>query len=101
MLDPKQLRNDIDALCDLLAQRGFTLQKAQYLELEAARKILQNITQELQAERNQASKQIGILKSKGEDAAPLLKKMEQLGGSLKENEKQLESLQQQILDRSE
>ncbi len=98
MLDPKLLRNEIDEIAERLAFRGFKLDKTRYLQLEAERKELQGVTQELQTKRNQTSKQIGILKSRGEDIQPVLKEVATLGDELKAKEKQLEELQQQILD---
>ena len=47
--------------------------------LERERKDIQTRTQDLQAQRNALSKQIGIAKGKGEDAAPLLAEVAGLG----------------------
>ena len=47
------------------------------------RKDIQTRTQELQAKRNTLSKQIGIAKGKGEDAAPLLAEVAGLGDEVK------------------
>jgi seryl-tRNA synthetase len=44
-------------------------EKAHFQTLEAERKTLQTRTQELQAQPQQLSKQIGMLKGKGEDAS--------------------------------
>ena len=41
MLDPKLLRNDLDAVARNLARRGFVLDRARYQELETNRKDLQ------------------------------------------------------------
>jgi len=96
MLDPKHLRNDLETVAAQLQRRGFQLQTGEFAELEARRKTLQNVTQDLQAERNQASKKIGVMKGKGEDATPILKQMEQLASQLKANEQELELLQKQM-----
>lgn len=98
MLDPKLLRTDLPMVARALKTRGFNLDEEKYTVLEAERKTLQNVTQNLQAERNQISKQVGIIKSKGGDISLLLKKVENLAEALKDNETKLESLQQQLLD---
>ena len=64
MLDIQLLRNNIDAVSDRLATRGYTLDTATFQKLESERKTLQTCTQELQASRNSLSKQIGQLKSR-------------------------------------
>ena len=57
MLDPKLLRNDLDAVKEALARRGFELDTAAIQSLEEARKTLQTQTQQLQNDRNTRSSQ--------------------------------------------
>ena len=82
MLDPKYLRADIDVAAERLATRGYTLDVARINALEEQRKVLQTRTQELQAERNARSKAIGDAKRRGEDAAPLMAQVGELGSEL-------------------
>ncbi|OGO91889.1 MAG: serine--tRNA ligase [Coxiella sp. RIFCSPHIGHO2_12_FULL_42_15] len=98
MLDPKLLRGDLTEVIKKLRRRGFDFNETRYIELEAERKSLQSITQHLQAERNQASKQIGLLKAKGEAVGAIMQRVENLGTELKDNETQLEAIQQLFLD---
>ena len=96
MLDSKLLRNnppDIDAH---LAQRGFELDVAALEVLEAQRKEVQTRTEQLQAERNSRSKSIGQAKGRGEDIAPLLAQVDQLGGELEAGKRELEAIQAQL-----
>ena len=67
MLDIQLLRKDIDAVAARLKDRGYVLDVAGFAALEAERKAIQTRTEELQARRNSLSKQIGMLKGKGED----------------------------------
>jgi seryl-tRNA synthetase len=92
MLDIQQLRADIDAVAAALATRGVTLDTATFTAMEAERKQLQTRTQELQAQRNALSKQIGMLKSKGEDASGVMAQVGGLGDELKANEAALGEL---------
>jgi len=82
MLDAKLLRTDIDNIATQLAKRGFTLDTATLIALEDQRKAIQVKTQELQNERNTRSKSIGQAKARGEDIAPLLAAVSQLGNDL-------------------
>ncbi len=98
MLDTKWLRTDLDTVAEKLKARGFSLDKEKFRRLEEQRKEIQNITQELQSKRNQTSKMIGQAKAKGEDIQPILAEVADLGDEVKENEKKLEALQQELLD---
>lgn len=98
MLDPKLLRNDIDQVSSLLATRGFKLDKAEFDALETRRKEVQAQTQELQAQRNQLSKQIGMLKSRGESAENIMQQVATINDELKQKEHLLEEVQAKILD---
>lgn len=92
MLDTQQLRADIDAVAAALATRGVILDTTAFTALEAERKQLQTRTQELQAQRNALSKQVGMLKSKGEDASEVLAQVGGIGDELKANETALADL---------
>ncbi len=98
MLDIQVLRNQIDAVTSRLASRGMQLDSAGFLQLEEERKLLQTRTQELQARRNALSKQIGMLKSKGEDASAVMSEVAQLGDELKASEQSLPGLLERIND---
>ena len=93
MLDIQLLRNDLDNVAARLASRGFALDTAEFARLEAERKKIQTLTQELQAKRNASSKQIGIAKSKGEDVSTIMAEITNLGDELKTAEDALSALQ--------
>ena len=93
MLDIQALRNDLDGVVSHLKKRGFELDAASFIKLEQERKTVQTRTQELQAKRNNASKQIGFAKSKGEDASAIMAEITGLGALLKADEATLADLQ--------
>jgi len=93
MLDPRWFRNDLDEAAAQLARRGHVLDTAAVRALDARRKAAQVRTQELQAERNAKSKQIGRAKATGEDTQPLLAAVAHLGDELKAAEAELELIQ--------
>jgi seryl-tRNA synthetase len=96
MLDIQLLRNDIQAVAQRLASRGFTLDTAEFERLEAKRKAIQTETQELQANRNQLSKAVGQAKAKGEDASALMAQVGAQAARLKELEQQLPEVQTEL-----
>ena len=96
MLDSKLLRNNPQDIAAQLARRGFELDVAALEALEAQRKEVQTRTEQLQAERNSRSKSIGQAKGRGEDIAPLLAQVDQLGGELEAGKRELEAIQAQL-----
>jgi len=93
MLDVQLLRGDIDAVARRIADRGAAIDTARFQALEGERKTLQTRTQELQARRNQVSKQVGQAKQKGEDASALMVEVSAMADELKANETRLNTLQ--------
>jgi seryl-tRNA synthetase len=98
MLDPVLLRTQLADTAARLKTRGYDLDTAAVEALEAERKQLQTRTQELQAERNARSKNIGKAKAAGEDIAPLLAEVAGLGEQLKSNEQALAEVQGKLSD---
>ncbi|MEO8386604.1 MAG: serine--tRNA ligase, partial [Betaproteobacteria bacterium] len=96
MLDIQQLRKELPTVVAGLARRGVTFDEQTFRSLEDNRKQLQTKTEELQAKRNATSKQIGILKSKGEDTAGVMADVAGVGDELKANEIALAELQERL-----
>lgn len=82
MIDPKVLRSEIETVAQKLKTRGMDLNVEEFEALESSRKVLQVRTQELQNERNSRSKMIGKAKAQGEDIAPLMATIGELGEQL-------------------
>ncbi|MEO6566754.1 MAG: serine--tRNA ligase [Casimicrobiaceae bacterium] len=93
MIDINWFRTDLAAVAASLAKRGLTLDTAGFNTLEAQRRDIQVRTQELQARRNAASKEIGNAKAKGLDAAPMLAQVAGLGDEVKRLEAELDRVQ--------
>lgn len=96
MLDPKRLRTELEETAAQLARRGFKLDVDTIRSVEERRKSLQVETQNLQNERNSRSKTIGQAKAKGEDIAPLLAEVANMGDTLKAKEQELARLQSEL-----
>src|SRR5450830_449003 len=98
MIDIQLLRKDIDNVAARLAARKFQLDVAAFSALEAERKQIQTRTEELQGKRNSLSKQIGMLKGKGEDASAVMAEVGGIGDELKASELRLEQVQAQMTE---
>ena len=96
MLDTNLLRNDLDAVTAKLAVKNFAFDKELFFSLEDRRKKLQMNMEELQAKRNSSSKQIGVLKSKGEDTAAIMAEVAGLGEQLKQVETEFNEVALQL-----
>ncbi len=72
MHDIRSIRDDPDAFDGALARRGLAPAAAALAALDARRRAAQTELQDCQTRRNEASKQIGMAKGKGEDAAALI-----------------------------
>jgi seryl-tRNA synthetase len=96
MIDINLLRNDIGSLEKILKHRGFDLDVNFFNSLEDERKHIQIKTQELQQERNDLSKQVGVLKSQGKDASDVLEKVSNISAQSKEFESQLSLIQEKL-----
>jgi seryl-tRNA synthetase len=96
MIDIQLLRKDIAIVAARLAQRKFILDVDGFNSLEADRKQCQTRSEELQALRNTLSKQIGMLKGKGEDASALMEQVNGTADELKSSAARLEQIQDSI-----
>ena len=102
MLDIALLRKDLDSVLARLAKRKNPqpfLDEAAYRALEAERKTIQSRTEELQSQRNSLSKQIGMLKGKGEDVSAVMAQVGGIGDELKASADRLEVIQTEIAAR--
>lgn len=77
MFDIKWIRENPDAFDAGLARRGLPPAAEGLIALDKKRRTAETRAQEIQTERNALSKQIGIAKSKGEDASDILAKVSQ------------------------
>jgi seryl-tRNA synthetase len=96
MFDVQVLRTQLAETAALLKHRNFELDAIAFESLEAERKTIQSQTQDLQAQRNASSKQIGIAKGKGEDVAPIMAQIAGLGDTLTAAEAKLSAVQAKL-----
>ena len=99
MLDITLLRKDLAGAIERLEARKKPqpfLNVVAFSALEAERKTLQSRTEELQGQRNSLSKQIGMLKSKGENSDAVMAAVAALKDELESSAARLELLQPEL-----
>jgi seryl-tRNA synthetase len=86
VLDLRWLRDHPEAFDAAMQRRGSDARASRLLELDEALRAAQAQLQEQQARRNAASKEIGGLRSRGEDATALMAEVAALKGEIAANE---------------
>jgi seryl-tRNA synthetase len=98
MIDSKLLRQSAQVIAVNLARRGFEFDADAYSALEEQRKSFQVETEALRNERNASAKQIGNAKAQGEDVAPLLAAVKDLGDRLDAAELRFQAIKAELLE---
>lgn len=99
MLDINTLRKDLDATIARLETRKKPqafLNVDAFKDLESERKKIQTRTEELQSQRNTLSKQIGMLKAKGESVEPVMVAVGEIKVELEASAARLEVIQSEL-----
>ena len=98
MLDIKKLRNNSDKILKSLAKKDKNISLDSILKLDDSLKALTTKLNELQADQNSKSKEVGILKSKGESADDIFSDLKILSDKIKELEKEQRELSLSLKD---
>ena len=88
MLDSKILRKNIQEIAENLAQKKYILDIDYFIKIDNERKNIIAETEDLKNKKNKISKNIGILKAKGDSVNDLLSEVEEINKTL-EDKKQL------------
>ena len=92
MLDVKTVRDHPEAFDAGLAKRGLEPYAAAILDIDTRLRACQTELQDMQARRNQASKDIGAAKSRGADTGPAVAEVAELKGRIQEGEERARTL---------
>lgn len=98
MLDPKLVRANPEAVAEQLKKKHFDFPVERFKALEEQRRQAQISAENLQNERNTRSKSIGKAKASGEDIAPLLAEVSDLGEQLDKAKAELADVAAQLDD---
>jgi seryl-tRNA synthetase len=98
MHDLNFFRNNLEAIRDKLAVRGFDLNIASFQELDRARRAALTQSEQLKAQRNAESQKISKLKREGVDTTARQAELRSLGEQISEFDQQAAKLEQQFRD---
>src|SRR5690625_6811419 len=97
MLDMKFLRNHFEEVKGKLVHRGEDLSALdQFGELDARRRQLIAKTEQLKAKRNEASKQISLLKREQKDASDVIQEMRDVSEQIKNHDAELATIEEKL-----
>ena len=99
MLDITLLRKDLATVVHRLEARKSPqpfLDVERFSSIEGERKTLQARTEDLQAQRNRLSKQIGQVRAKGEDSTSLMADVGGINAELKSSAERLDAIQSEL-----
>lgn len=96
MLDVKWLRENREEAERRLATRGEEAPLDAFEELDGKRRKLLGEVEELKELRNRVSEEIGTMKKEGKDASPKIKAMREVGDRIKEIEKDLAVVEEEL-----
>ena len=97
MLSIELIRRDPEFVRQALASRGEDQTLGELLELDAQRRQASSRGDELRAQRNQVSREIGQLRSSGQDAPPaVVREMREVGQQIDALEQESHSLEERI-----
>jgi len=92
MHDLSFFRSNLDAIAARLADRGMTLDVAEFQQLDARRRALVTESEQLKAQRNAESQEIGKLKKAGQDTAERQAKVRETGERIAALDEQLKGV---------
>ncbi|HLS34749.1 MAG TPA: serine--tRNA ligase [Bacillota bacterium] len=97
MLDLRFLRENYEKVKEKLVGRGEDLTEfEQFPALDEQRRKLITKTEKLKAERNEASKQISVLKREGKDATEAITNMREVAAQIKQYDEELSDVQEKL-----
>lgn len=96
MLDLRLIRRDPDRVRLALKNRGYSFPLDELLKKDEEWRDTLSELQALKEKRNEVSKEVAVMKAKGEDPTPLLSQMKEVSDRIKELEKKTSSLEDEI-----
>lgn len=96
MLDLRLIRKDPERVRLALKNRGYSFPLDELLKKDEEWRAVLSEVQALKEKRNEVSKEVAVMKAKGEDPTPLLSQMKEVSDKIKELEKRTSSLEEEI-----
>lgn len=98
MLDLKFVRSNPQQVIEALEKRGGKISLDGFLALDEERRSLLGKVEEMKARRNAVSKQIGVMRKKGEDASDIMAEMRALGDEIDRIDARVREVEEGLTD---
>jgi len=95
MIDPKMIRENIEAVSDALTKRQASFDTGRLVELDGERRRLIQETEKLKNEKNTLSNEIAKLRKSGADASDKIEYQRSLGRSIEETGQNLKAIEEE------
>lgn len=96
MLDLKFIRENAGKVEEALEKRGAVADISRVIQLDETRRRLLTEVEEKKSQRNNISKEVGLLKREGKDAAEVMAKVGDLGDNIKELDNQVREVDEEL-----
>jgi seryl-tRNA synthetase len=96
MFDLKFVRSNLENVMKTIKNRGYDLDISQFENLDQERRKKLTALEELRHRRNRVSNEIAAIKKGGQDASSIIQEMKGLSSEIKEKEKELPQLLEQL-----
>jgi seryl-tRNA synthetase len=96
MLDIKLVRNEPEKVREGMAKRGAQVPLDQFINLDQTRRRKLTEVEQLKNKRNTVSKEVGRLKSQGQDAAGLIQEMQEVGAKIQELDGEIRGIEEEL-----
>ena len=96
MLDLKFIRENAGKVEEALEKRGAVADISRVFQLDETRRRLLTEVEEKKSQRNNISKEVGLLKREGKDAAEVMAKVGDLGENIKELDNQVREVDEEL-----
>ena len=98
MLELKFVRSNLGDIREMIEARGYDLDISRFETLDQERRGKLSILEGLRHQRNSVSEDIAAMKKKGEDASNIIAEMKEVSSEIKEKEKELPGILEELND---
>jgi len=98
MLELKFVRSNLGDIKEMIKTRGYDLDISRFETLDQERRGKLSVLEGLRHQRNRVSEDIAAMKKRGEDAANIIAEMKEVSSEIKEKEKELPGILEELND---
>jgi len=98
MLELKFVRSNLGDIKEMMKTRGYDLDISRFETLDRERRGKLSVLEGLRHQRNRVNEDIAAMKKRGEDAANIIAEMKEVSSEIKEKEKELPGILEELND---